>query len=74
MTTQFPHTAQNLDKTTAGQQQTVDLLSAKTTHSLPKILPEVEGRWVGEGEGLTPKKYQIMATQYNVIYTELALS
>lgn len=58
-TTQFPHNAQNL-ATIAGQQQALHLLLTKTTHSLPTILPEVGGGCSGEGEGLAPKKDQIM--------------
>jgi len=40
----FPHSAQNLATTTAGQQQALHLLLVKTTYSLSTILPEVEGR------------------------------
>jgi len=52
MTTKFPHSAQNLATTIAGQKQALHLLLVKTTHSLPIVLPEVGGRWSGEGEGL----------------------
>jgi hypothetical protein len=44
MTTQFPHSAQNLAATIEGQQQALHLLLVKTTHSLPTILPEMGGR------------------------------
>ena len=73
-TTQFPHFAQNLTTTIAGQQQTLHLLLDKTTHSLATEIPEVEGRLAGEGEGIAPKKNQIMGIQYNFICTQLALS
>ena len=59
-TTQFPHSAQNLATTIAGQQQALHLLLVKTTHSLSTILSEAEDRWSEEGEGLAPKKDRIM--------------
>jgi len=34
-TTQFPHSAQNLDTTIAGRQQALHLLLGKKTHRLP---------------------------------------
>jgi hypothetical protein len=43
-TTQFPHSAQNLATTIAGQQQALHLLLVKTTHSLSTVLSEVEDR------------------------------
>jgi hypothetical protein len=52
--TQFPHKTQDLVATIMCQWKVSHLLLV-STHTLPILLHKVEGRWVGEGERITPK-------------------